>query len=119
MEGGSRLLRSLSLTQLTTLGATAAGPRALPHMVEPDHVDRALLDAFPGDGRLGLTALAEQAGTGPAQAVSLIPRPPVVVPWRDRLPKDDAGRWCVGVLCGRGDDAAAVVEQSLRVRDDL
>ncbi|MFJ8820842.1 Lrp/AsnC ligand binding domain-containing protein [Streptomyces sp. NPDC102467] len=66
VEGSRWRLRSLAPTQLTALRATAAGSPEPTHTLEPDAVDRALLDALVGDGRLGLAALADHAGTSPA-----------------------------------------------------
>ncbi|MGW1005255.1 Lrp/AsnC family transcriptional regulator [Streptomyces sp. NPDC002520] len=66
VEGSRWRLRSLAPTQLSALGATVAGAREPASTVEPDAVDRALLDALVRDGRLGLAVLADQADTSPA-----------------------------------------------------
>ncbi|MGW0683813.1 Lrp/AsnC family transcriptional regulator [Streptomyces sp. NPDC002754] len=66
VEGSRWRLRSLDPAQVTALGRTGARPSEPTPSVELDAVERGLLEALVGDGRLGLAALAQHTDTSPA-----------------------------------------------------
>ncbi|MFF3490163.1 Lrp/AsnC family transcriptional regulator [Streptomyces sp. NPDC002795] len=67
VEGSRWRLRSLDPAQLSALGrAGARSSEPAAATVELDAVDRGLLDALVGEGRLGLAELAAHTGTSPA-----------------------------------------------------
>ncbi|MFD4757223.1 Lrp/AsnC family transcriptional regulator [Streptomyces sp. NPDC058426] len=74
MEGTRWRLRSLDPAQLARLGAAGARESGEARVSEPDALDRRLIDALVGDGRLSWAALAESCGGSPATAQRRIRR---------------------------------------------